>query len=605
MATYSQKERLMSVTTPAGEDAFLLTHFHGREQISGLFSYNLQMVTERDDIDPSALIGKAVTVKITLPDGSDRPFHGYVRRLVAGEFENRGLQSYTAEVVPWFWFSTRTSDCRIFQEKTVRDIIEEVLGPTGFDFQFKLTGTYRTWDYCVQYRETDFNFLSRLMEQEGIFYYFEHEEGNHRLVMADNASAYKDCVPAGPLEYSPGTRTLESIESWSHGFDFVSGKWAQQDFNFETPSTDLKTEMPTVLKLPDAKDYELYDYPGEYEKLSEGKTYTQLRMEAVETTHDIAVGGGTCRSLTPAGKFELSAHELPADDKKKFVLTGVEHSAVDTTFAGGTETGTHYQNSFQCVPEARVYRPERTTPKPVVQGMQTAIVVGPSSEEIYTDKFGRVKVQFHWDRYGKNDENSSCWVRASQNWAGKNWGGVFLPRIGQEVVVAFLEGDPDRPMIIGRVYNAEQMPPYDLPANRTQSGIKSRSSKGGGADNFNELRFEDKKGDEEVYFHAEKDFTRVVENDDSLEVGNNQTIEVMQNRTEAVKKGNDTIKIEKGKQFTEAMVSIEHKVGQNSIKIEQSGITIKGIKITIQAQTITVVKGSAMVQIEGGLVTIN
>jgi type VI secretion system secreted protein VgrG len=323
-------------------------------------------------------------------------------------------------------------------------------------------------------------------------------------------------------------------------------------------------------------------------------------------------------------------------ENQDYVLTSVRHEAADASVAGDGDS--HYANTFACMPARVIFRPARTTPWPAVQGPQTAVVAGPAGDEIYVDKYGRVKVQFFWDRQGKMDENSSCWIRVSQSWAGKNWGAAFHPRVGQEVVVDFLEGDPDRPLITGRVYNAVQTQPYDLPGDKTRSGIKSRSSKGGGADDFNELRFEDKKGSEDVYFHAQKDFHRVVENDDDLKVGHDQTIEIKNNRTETVKEGDEKVAVEKGnrevtidmgndtltikmgnqttklnlgKSETEAMQSIELKVGQSSVKLDQTGVTIKGLTVSVEGQLQTSVKGmmtqiggDAMLQQSGGVIMI-
>ena len=384
-------------------------------------------------------------------------------------------------------------------------------------------------------------------------------------------------------------------------------------------------------------------------------------MEEEEVPYEVVTATSQCGTFTPGGKFTLEDHDVQAEKGKGYVVTYIQHWAVDADFES-SDAQAACSNTFHCIPDSITFRPGRQTPKPLIAGAQTAVVVGPSGEEIYTDKYGRVKVQFFWDRQGKKDENSSCWIRVAANWAGKNWGIVFNPRIGQEVIVEFLEGDPDRPIITGRVYNAEQMPPYELPANQTQSGIKTRSSKGGSTDNFNELRFEDKKGKEEIYFHAEKDFNRVVENNDTLKVGSSkaddgsQTIEIYKDRTESVKTGNEKVTVEQGNRTitvsqgndtheisqgdravqidmgndtltikmgnqttklnlgassTEAMQSIQLKVGQSSITLDQTGVTIKGMMIDIQGQIQTQVQGTmiqisadAMLQAKGAITMI-
>jgi type VI secretion system secreted protein VgrG len=449
------------------------------------------------------------------------------------------LHKYTAEVVPWLWFLTMTADCRIFQEKTVPDIIEQIFNDLGFsDFETQgIKGAHPVWEYCVQYRETDFDFVSRLMEQEGIFYYFRQEQGKHTLVLADQVNTYEDC-PENEVTCGSSGRSVESddmITSWAHEYVYRPGKWAQTDYNFESPGDSLMTNTNTIVELDKIDKYEVYDYPGEYAYKEDGNTIVKLRMEEEEVSHDVVVASSLCRTFRPGGKFTLTAHRNDAEAGKSYVLLAVDHFAsVSGVYATSSGSTVEYSNHFTCIPSSTVFRPARTTPKPIVQGSQTAVVVGPAGEEIHTDKYGRVKVQFFWDREGQKDDKSSCWMRVAQLWAGQNWGSIHIPRIGQEVMVDFLEGDPDRPIVTGRVYNNDQMPPYELPANKTVSGIKSRSTKGGGPSNFNEIRFEDKKGGEELYIHAEKDKTIMVENDETATVGHDLTLLVQNNKSETV-----------------------------------------------------------------------
>jgi type VI secretion system secreted protein VgrG len=626
MPGFSQNNRLLSMTSPLGADVLLLTAFNGNESLSRLFNYRLEMLSENDDIAPSEIVGKSVTWNVSHFDKEPRYFNGKVSRFVTGPTRHRNLRVYRAEVVPWLWFLTRTSNCRIFQNQTVPDIIQGLFDELGFtDYEAQLTSSYSKWEYCVQYRETAFNFVSRLMEQEGIYYFFRHEDGKHTLVLADATSAYKDC-PENEVTLTWGSRSPNHVGSWERRYEFRSGKWAQTDYNFQTPSTNLLTNTSTIIDIPNATKFELFDFPGEYEVKSDGTTLTKIRMEEEEAQYDEVVGSSTCCTFTPGGKFALESKELPSEGGQSYAITSIQHSAVDIPF-DNSDRPADYQNSFSCIPDSVTFRAPRVTPKPMAQGPQTAVVVGPSGEEIYTDKYGRIKVQFFWDRLGQKNENSSCWIRVAENWAGKNWGVVFNPRIGQEVLVDFLEGDPDRPIITGRVYNAEQMPPYDLPTNQTRSTIKSRSSKGGSKDNFNELRFEDKMDSEEIYIHAEKDCNTVVENNDTLKVGsdqaddgsqtiqiyNNQTITIQQgDRSVTIQTGNDSLNVSAGSSSTEAAISIELTVGSNSIKIDQSGITISGIQVQINgtamlqaASPMTQVSGDGMLTLQGGIIMIN
>jgi type VI secretion system secreted protein VgrG len=376
------------------------------------------------------------------------------------------------------------------------------------------------------------------MEQYGIFYFFDHEEKKHTLVLSDDLSAHQPCPEQPKVSWNPqGSDNLDEdvITSlqWEETFRF--GKYAVTDYNFETPSTSLRAEVKTQIEVGGNSKYEIYDYPGEYGKKAEGDGIAKIRMQEEEAQYKVISGNGTARVFTTGYKFTLQDY-VRKDVNGDYVLTQVQHVAsVGNTYATGSAGGGNeddYSNSFACIPAKRPFRSPQVTPKPMVQGPQTAVVVGKSGEEIWTDKYGRVKVQFHWDRYGKMNESSSCWVRVSQNWAGKNWGAMFIPRMGQEVIVEFLEGDPDQPIITGRVYNAEQTVPYPLPAEQTKSTIKSNSSKGGGGSN--EFRFEDKKGSEEIFLHGQKDWNILIENDKGQTIGHDETLHVKNDRTKLI-----------------------------------------------------------------------
>lgn len=531
---YTQMGRLLNINTPLGEDVLLLISFTGVEQISGLFSFDLEMSSTSDAIDPTQIVGSNVSIAMRLVDDTFRYFNGFVSRFLYIGSDDR-IHHYRARIVPWLWFLTRTTDCRIFQSKTVPQIVEQVFTDLGFtDFDDSgITGSHPALDYCVQYRETDFNFISRLLEQEGIYYFFRHENGKHTLVMADQNDAFQDC-PENNVEFTQEA-DFNHIIAWEHCYEFRSGRYSQTDYNFETPSMNLLTSENTVLKLNGVSQFDLYDFPGAYGKKSDGDALAKVRMEEDEASYDTVVGLSRCRTFYAGGKFTLTKHASNQEVGKTYVVATVEHraklaGAYTTGATGGGQVG--YQNSFTCIPATATYRPRRTTPKPVVKGVQTAVVVGPAGEEIYTDKYGRVKVQFFWDREGNMDEKSSCWLRVSQTWAGNGWGSMFIPRIGHEVIIDFIEGDPDRPLITGRVYNAEAMPPYPLPDHGTMSTVKSYSSKGGGG--FNEIRFEDKKGDEQVFIHGEKNQDIRIKNDCMEWIGNDRHLVVKNNQIEHV-----------------------------------------------------------------------
>jgi type VI secretion system secreted protein VgrG len=535
------------------ENDLLLTSFSGQEEMSRLFSFRLVMISDNNDIKANQVVGKNVTFSVQREDDSRRYFNGFISRFSAGDEDENGRRNYNAEVVPWLWFLTQTADCRIFQNKTIPDIIQQIFQDLGFsDFETEIKGDHKEWEYCVQYRETDFNFVSRLMEQEGIFYFFKHEDGVHKLVLADQSAACKDC-PEAEVDYprDVGSRAIDDyITTWEHRYEFHSGKWAHTDYNFKTPSTSLMAQTNTKTNLANIKKYEIYDYPGEYPDKGVGDKEVRLRIEEEEVAHDVVEASSLCKTFTAGGKFKIKEHRSPSEEGNKYIITSVRHTASETTpYESGVESaGEAYSNTFTAIPESVAFRPARITPKPLVSGVQTAVVVGPSGEEIYCDEFGRVKVQFHWDREGKKDENSSCWMRVSQSIAGKSWGFIMLPRIGQEVIVDFLEGDPDRPLIIGGVYNAEQMPPFGLPGSKNISGMKSDSTKGGGG--YNEYIMDDTKGNELIREHGQFDKDSTIEhdlrehvlNDRSRDVTNNETILVGVNRLKSVG-NNETLNV--------------------------------------------------------------
>lgn len=530
MPDYSQENRLLQLDTPLGKDVLLIQGLSGREAISHPFVFHLDLLSENREIKFKDIIGQNVTIRVLLSDGaSERYFNGIVSRFSQSGASTK-LANYQMEVVPWLWLLTRSADCRIFQNKTIPDILKAVFSGRGADdFKLSLTGSYDPLDYCVQYRETDFNFVSRLMEQYGIFYYFEHEDGKHTMVLADSASAHVACPNQESANYNQTAGDLDSedvVTAWNMEQEVRTGKYSLTDYNFETPATSLMANEPTVVTVGNNSKFEIYDYPGIHLTQSDGTAVAKLRMQEEEATHVLVNGSSDCRAFTSGYKFDLKEHYRD-DMNASYVLTEVQHAATVSSYGQkDDENPAHYSNHFTCIPAASPFRPPRLTPKPFVQGPQTALVVGKSGEEIWVDKYGRIKVQFYWDRLGQKDENSSCWIRVSQPWAGKAWGGMWIPRMGQEVVVSFEEGDPDRPLITGRVYNADQTVPYALPEHQTVSTMMSRSSKGGDASNYNEIRFEDKKGNEQIFINAERDMDQTVEVDSREAVGNNRHLNV-------------------------------------------------------------------------------
>jgi type VI secretion system secreted protein VgrG len=581
MAGYKQAERPLQLTSPLGSDKLFLRGFTGREGVSELFRFDLDLIAENTlDVQFDQVLGKHFTIKLKLPQG-ERQFDGICMRFAQGERDarNTAFTAYRAEIVPQFWLLTRKAQSRIFQNLSVPDILKKVL--QGLDVDYQIKGTFQPRNYCVQYRESDFNFASRLMEEEGIFYFFKHSDGSHKMVVANTPDAHPDVPGESTITYEDlpgGYRDDDRIADWEKAQEIRSGKYTLWDHCFELPHKHLEAEkkiQDTVtagkvshkLTAGDNSKLELYDWPGEYaqrfdgvdkgggdrsadlQKIFQDNTRTvEIRMQQ-EALDGLRIrGGSNCRNLTSGYKFTLEKH---FNGDGAYVLTRVRHTASGAGDYRAGETGAfQYQNTFECIPSGLPFRPAQATPKPLVQGSQTAVVVGPSGEEIFTDKYGRVKVQFHWDREGKMNQDSSCWIRVSTLWAGKQWGMVHIPRIGQEVVVDFLEGDPDQPLIIGSVYNADMMPPFPLPAEKTQSGLKTRSSLHGNQETFNELTFDDKKGSELVYLRAEKDLTIAVENceahwvgsDRSKTVGHDETTHVEHDRTETVD-NNETITI--------------------------------------------------------------
>ncbi len=734
MPSYNQENRPVGVSTPLGPNKLLLLSFRGTERVSGLFGYTLEMFSTEEQINAQHIVGKSVDFFVRFADGTERFFNGIVRSFSYIGSHDRG-HLYRAEVVPRLWLLTRSSDCRVHvseSPQTVKYVVENLLRRLGItDYQWKVTETLRTRPYVVQYNETDFDFFSRLLEEEGIFYFFRHEAGKHVLVMADNHSSYYE-MPESSVTLSADLSTasqLDSLYSWSVESCVTTSAWKVSDYNPDSPLSSLMASKNSLMPTKH-EGSTWYDFPADHEQTADGARTALRRLEHEESGQQVASGTGSCRSFSPGGKFTLSEHYNAAWKGKEWVVTEVSHEAnLGGSYISGAGEGDRiYQNSFRCIPALRKCRPQRIRKKSRVYGVHSAVVTGPTGEEIYTDAQGRIKIQFHWDLVGSKRAVESSWVRVATVSASNGWGMIRIPRIGEEVLVSFIDGDPDRPVVTGMLYNAVNVPPYTLPEFQTVSGLRSRSSPNGDSETYNEIRIEDHKDSEEIRIHAEKDLTTVVEHNESHSVGydkgevggtgaedesagkgnqivkifNSQSVKVGNHRNTLIDQGNDAltlnhgnlttvvkegsvfttvsagnmttqvnqghtdttlekgnmttllkdgnvdITLEKGKMtslLTEgafdqtlskgnmtivlkegdlstkldngavefnASNSITLKVGENSIVIDQQGITIKGMKIEAKADGTAALKGasvevsgSGMTAVKGGIVNIN
>jgi type VI secretion system secreted protein VgrG len=545
---------LASVDTPLGDDARFL-RLTANAELGRMPRCELTLVSKRADIDFGRMLGKRVSVSLAVPRAKPRVFGGYVVGFRQTGMRGR-LHVYEAAVRPWLWLLSRRSNCRIFQNKTAEEIVKAVFADPvykGLEFgEIKWKASTRAHpprEYCVQYRESDFNFVSRLLEDEGIYYWFQDKDGKESLIFTDTLAAHESVAGCETLPYGAvqaAAPDIDHVSEWRTQHAIETRNWLLTDYDFKHPSRPLQKQAVKHMQGFDAfAALEYFDYPGGYADADHGESRARARADEwrvegsapddpginwhqIEArTNSRAVRAGALVKLTRHPRADQNAQYLVT--RTRYEIELADYEAFDGAQANRCECW------FSAIDAKQAFAPARSARKPFVQGPQTAVVVGPGGDEIYTDKYGRVKVQFFWDRQGKRDENSSCWIRVSQPWAGKGWGAVSIPRMGQEVIVDFLEGDPDRPIITGRVYNAEQMPPYDLPANMTQSGIKSRSSKGGSGANCNEVRFEDKKGAEQLLIHAEKNQDIEVENDESHSVGHDRTKSIGHDETTSVK----------------------------------------------------------------------
>lgn len=618
MSPYTQDRRIARIESPFGEEV-LIHRVKGEEHLSSLFRFELGLYSENPDLAAEDIVGQAVGLGLELGregETQQRWIHGIVSRFAFVSRQGEGFK-YKAELVPWSWLLGLRADCRIFQEQNALDIAQAIWGELDqADFETSLQPPdHATRGYCVQYRESTLRFLDRLFEQEGWFYFFRHEEDRHVLVLTRGDSQSSDCpeleseLRYGGLEdheFDPHLMVTE----WIHERVLHPGAIATADYNYEDPRTRLLTTATTSVSVGPNDSLELYDYPGEFVKLGEpdgpkldyGDEWARLRMEEEEAAAPLVRGTGTCHLLAPGMRFSLSNHPREAENDT-YLVTSVRHELeqpVEMAGASGVDQSS-YENRFTCIPASVPFVPRRRTPKTLVRGPQTAVVVGEDGAnpgDVRIDSQGRVKVRFHWDRNEEAGGETTCWIRSSQGWAGVGWGAQFHPRVGHEVVVSFLEGDPDRPLITGRVYNTVNEIPYP---SSSQGGIRSRSTPGGSSDNFNEIRFEDKKDEEQLYVHAEKNHAVVVENDRDVTVGHDETesigndrnVEVKGNHAEVV--GKD-MKIDVGANLTETIsVNYAETVGA-AMELSVGG----ALAVTVGAAQSTEVAGNETLAVGKG-----
>ncbi|MGN6650466.1 type VI secretion system Vgr family protein [Trinickia sp.] len=544
--------RIFTLEGPLG-DALKFHRLEGEEMLGRCFEYRIDALGDSHSLSLTDLLGKPLTIRIEQQGNAFRYLNGLVARAqLSGRRASRHY-GYRLVVRPWLWLATRRADCRIFQNRTVPEIIRQVLAPYGCPLENRLTETYTPREYCVQYNETDAAFVSRLMETEGIYYYFKHGEASHTLVLCD-AMASHDTLPgyASIPFIAPDRVTIadeEHIASWQPAQEVSVGTHQSNDYDYTKPGADLLSQRVDP-RGHDHDGYAAFEWPGGYRDDAPGAHYSRVRLEELQAQHERADASTDVRAMAPGYLFTLT--NCPrADQNREYLIVRCQYRFQENPYASSNgDDDVLFDTNAVLQPSSLPYRSARDTPRPRTHGPQTATVVGPPGEEIWTDQYGRVKLQFRWDRYGRADENASCWVRVSSPWAGSGFGGVQIPRVGDEVVVDFVNGDPDYPIVTGRVYNGERMPPWGLPATATQSGILSRSSPGGTTAHANALRFEDRKGAEQLWLHAERNFDGETERDHSLSigndhthtVGNDETMHVQNNRQRSVGQ-NETVNI--------------------------------------------------------------
>ena len=594
MIKLNQENRQARIDTPLGNDVLLLQHFSGTEALSQDYQYSMTVLSEDPSIDGNALVGKRISATYIDEDGRSRHFNGFVSRFEYNQQVEEPVKatSYTLEMVPWLWFLRHNTDCQIFQEMTAPDIIKQIFQELGYnDFREELTESYPTREYCVQYRESDYNFVTRLMEEEGIFFYFEHSKDKHTLVICDSPAGYYNLDETEVQYTAIGQTRVKQLSSWRHVYEFRPGKIAQKDFNFKKPTDGLVTDQTSQIAFDGSSNLEVYQYPGLYDESNKGNRLTKVRMEEIEADHDHVVGSGFYLNFAPGGKFDVHKHSRPGEEGRSYAIVEV-HTEFRSNLGFESYDGDDFENEFKCIPAETAFRPPRVAAKPFVEGPQTAIV-STDGQEIVVDEHARVKVQFHWDRYGQKDVNSSCWIRVSQVHAGKGWGMIDIPRQHEEVIVSFLDGDPDRPIITGRVYNGDNQAPFGLKGAGNNAKHKTRrgnTTKSYEAEGYNEMTMDDTAGEEQIRIHAQYNMDTVVENDETHTVGNDRTKSIGHDESNTI--GNDQTSQVGNNRAMAVGVDHEETVGNNqaiSIGVKKDEIIGNEANETVgQKKTITV-----------------
>ncbi|MEX1041303.1 MAG: type VI secretion system tip protein TssI/VgrG [Pirellulaceae bacterium] len=639
----AQKVRPFRLLAPH-DSSFQLDSFTGHEELSRLFNFQLSLSSRTKDHihKPDEMIYQPASIQFQVEANDNRTIKGYISRFAIEYPEDKDVQ-FRAELVPWTWFLTQTSDCRIFEDKTIPQIVEEVFGSDPISsiakFKLDLKKDYPKLEYCVQFRETDFNFVSRLLEQAGIYYFFDHsEEGDNSetMVLADDPQSYYDLYES-KIKFRISTSSAhvgeDELTDWEHRYEFVSGKWTHSDHTFKSPYQNFESSSETNVdngKLKSAfKTYEMYDHPAEFvdskssgDAASQSSDLADTRISESENPFDQVMASGLCRSFAAGGKFQLESDRAPEDNNKKFVVTSINHQGQNPGYRSGDSSGAMYHNSFTCIPDSVTFTPPRITPKPTVAGIQTATVVGTKGEEIYCDEFGRIKVLFHWARPDNKDrkypdKQISCWIRVAHNSAGKKWGFMSIPRIGQEVVVDFLDGDPDRPLVVGSVFNSVQEVAYSLPEEKARTYFRTNSTPGG--EGFNELMFDDKKDSERVFMHAQKDMDVRVRNDSRNRTYGNRS-QIIGWEKDRDKGGSQWEMIYEDKEINVKRHQVEHiegnhtymlgngeaEEGGNLAVVLEKSAAIKigpdGLDLTIEGDSKSKVEGSQSLTVVGDLI---
>jgi type VI secretion system secreted protein VgrG len=596
MGNLSQANRMAALKTPLGDDVLVLKSFSGAEGLGELFEFQVDAFSEERSIDFDDALGQACTVKLKTYQGKERFFCGMLTHAQWAGVEKQYF-NYKLTLRPWFWLLAHRANCRIFLDKDVKKIIEDVFTDAGYsngtDFKFRTHGNYDNIEYCVQYRETDYAFVSRLMEQYGIYYYFQHTDGQHTMILADSLASHDpiENLPQVPFHFERGKfdRNEQQLNEWVSDRRFRSGKVEYNDYDYLKPPKNLRAPY----EAPKRAKFEIYDYPGKYDDQDKGKQFAQFRLEAEQAVDDRRMTDGDAPSLFPGGVVEVEEHPISGENQEYLVVRAGHRFG--TQYYGSVREpldAPGYSGTYELLPRKRQFRNLPLTPKPRIYGIQTAKVVakkGEDGEEISTDEHGRIWVKFYWDR----EPQKTCPIRVAQIWASKQWGGQFIPRIDMEVVVEFLEGDPDRPLVTGCVYNGDNKYPYQLPDNKTQSGVKSDSSKG--HDGYNELMFEDKAGSELVRLHAQKDLESVIEHDETRKIGNDQTLSIQGNQSEEIQESrsvkvamNDSLTVLMNQSVNvgtvhalTAMTAITLTCGASSITLLPSSIIINSPSIVL------------------------